>query len=375
MRYVAEHCRLEGAPRAILWALSYRANNDGEFWAGQRRIAKEAGVSRKSVERWMPQFVGMGLLEWVEEGSGPRPDCYRFSAEWVEGVVGGSGVVEGQASGAQVVEGTSEVIHNPEPSGDMVSPLAPEPNFLLATSERPSGDMVSIPDELVATSGNGSGYSQSLSPAETPHKVLIQGSSRSREIQGVRADSTADAVGADAIYTPPEVDEATREHLRRRGLGQKQRPPVARVAPPPPDQPAPARTRDEQLAELRRRNAAEFAEQERQERDGGVHVQVHAGVAQGHGIAHDASVAVDAYAQPATIKVVAGVAQAAVAVTAQARGEQRTAGRTTGHRVDVDGPAAAASAAGAAAAASAAGGELTVVDQGTARDRLRVVNE
>jgi len=351
MRYVAEHCRMEGAPRAILWALSYRANGDGEVWAGQRRIAREAGVSRKSVERWMPQFVGMGLLEWVEEGSGPRPDCYRFSAEWVEGIAGGSGVVEGQAGGNGLVEGASEVIHRAEPSGDMVSPLASWPNGLVATPERPTGDMVSTDTELVATSGNGSGYSQSLSPAETPHKVLIQGSSQSRSIQGVGAEPTADAVGADGAYTPPEVSEAQREWLRRRGLGQKQPPPVARLAPPPPDQPAPTRTRDEQLAELERRYAAEFAEQERQEQEG------HATVAAAATVTAQAEVAAgNGVALPATVSITTGVPQA------RARGEQRTSGRTTGHRVDV-GTAHEVELAGEAGTGTDALGVLRVVNE------------
>jgi hypothetical protein len=40
MRYVAEECRVEGAGRAILYALSYRADrNTGEAWVSLRRIA------------------------------------------------------------------------------------------------------------------------------------------------------------------------------------------------------------------------------------------------------------------------------------------------------------------------------------------------
>jgi hypothetical protein len=227
MRYVAEHCRLEGAPRAILWALSYRANREGEVWAGQRRIAREAGVSRKSVERWMPVFVGMGLLEWVEEGSGPRPDCYRFAPEWVEGAAGAAGVVEGQGGVGHYVEGQgggSEVIHTPTASGDTMSPVAPEPNFLLATPERPSGDMVSVVGELVATLGNDSGYSQpALSSENGSQGFEVQGSSRSREEQVLGGGSTADAAAAEA-YEPPPVSEEQKAWLASRGLGPK-RPP------------------------------------------------------------------------------------------------------------------------------------------------------
>jgi hypothetical protein len=189
MRHVAEHCRLEGAPRALLWAMSYRADREGECWAGQRRLAREAGISRKSVERWLPRLVGMGLLELVEEGTGPRPDGYRFSPTWVEGIGSASGVVEGE-----IVQG--EVIHNPGVSGDTMSPVDGAHDELVATLLGASGDTVSNRAELVATLGNESGYSQLLLPAETAPKVLKQGSLDSRKVQGRNAaGSAADAAG------------------------------------------------------------------------------------------------------------------------------------------------------------------------------------
>jgi hypothetical protein len=189
MRHVAEHCRLEGAPRALLWAMSYRADREGECWAGQRRLAREAGISRKSVERWLPRLVGMGLLELVEEGTGPRPNGYRFSPTWVEGIGSASGVVEGE-----IVKG--EVIHNPAATGDTMSPVASPARGLLATSGDASGDMVSNRAELVATLGNESGYSQLLLPAETAPKVLKQGFLEARKVQGRNAaGSAANAAG------------------------------------------------------------------------------------------------------------------------------------------------------------------------------------
>src|SRR5215217_6781732 len=189
MRHVAEHCRLEGAPRALLWAMSYRADREGECWAGQRRLAREAGISRKSVERWLPRLVGMGLLELVEEGTGPRPDGYRFAPAWVEGIGSASGVVEGQAI-------VGEVIHNPPSTGDTVSPVDGAHAELVATLLGASGDAVSNRAELVATSGNESGYSQLLLPAETAPKVLKQGSLEAWKVQGRNAaGSAADAAG------------------------------------------------------------------------------------------------------------------------------------------------------------------------------------
>ncbi len=108
MRYVAEECTVQGAGRAILWAISYRADRDtGECWAGQRRIAREAGVARSTVQLLLPKLVDAGELELVEMGDGPHPDCYRIAPAWDEGAD----------------DTAAEVIHNPAASGPTVSPL------------------------------------------------------------------------------------------------------------------------------------------------------------------------------------------------------------------------------------------------------------
>jgi len=79
MRYVAEVCDIKEAGRALLWAMSYRANpRSGVCSAGQRRLAREAGISRASVQRWLPRLLADGELEEVFEGSGTHPACYRI---------------------------------------------------------------------------------------------------------------------------------------------------------------------------------------------------------------------------------------------------------------------------------------------------------
>jgi hypothetical protein len=367
MRWVAStDCKVEGPARAMLWAIAYHGDRDtGDCWLGQRSLARKSGFDPKTVERAMPRLFAAGVLELVEQSRGPIPACYRIAPELVEAEASGSGVVEATTT-AQVVEGSaSGVIHNPEPTADTESAQGWPPTALVPTLEAASAD---IATPLVPTLRPDSAPSQHALSSENGSQGFEVQDLRSREGQVVRADPTADAVGADAMYTPPEVSEAQREWLRRRGLGQKQRPPVARLAPPPPDQPAPTRTRDEQLAELRRRNAAEFAEQERQEREGGVHVQAHAGVAEGRGVALDGTVAVTAHAHSAAITVDAADAQVRavgeVHAAGEVHGEQRTTGRTAGQRVELDDQGAAVD-------------RVVVQDRGelAARERLRVVNE
>jgi hypothetical protein len=68
MRWAVEDCQLDGAAKPILFVIAYRANRDtGECWAGQRRIAREAGVTRTHVQRVMADLIRTGVLEVVGE--------------------------------------------------------------------------------------------------------------------------------------------------------------------------------------------------------------------------------------------------------------------------------------------------------------------
>jgi hypothetical protein len=111
MRWAVEECQLDGAAKPILFVIAYRADRDtGECWAGQRRIAREAGVTRTHVQRVMSKLARDGILEVVEEGSGTTPRIVRIAPAWVEGEASASGIVEGAASASGVIEG--EVIHS-----------------------------------------------------------------------------------------------------------------------------------------------------------------------------------------------------------------------------------------------------------------------
>jgi hypothetical protein len=200
MRWAVEECRLEGAPKPILFVIAYRADRDtGECWAGQRRIAREAGIARSTVQLWLPRLVGMGVLELVEEGSGPRADCYR------------------------ILEG--EVIHSPAASGPIASPVEVVAAELVDRSGSASGPIGAVWPPLVDRSAEVTGPTTSpLSSGNGFQGFEVQGSLDSREVQVVGGGSTADAAAAD-VYEPPPVSDTQKAWLASRGLGPK-RPPA-----------------------------------------------------------------------------------------------------------------------------------------------------
>jgi hypothetical protein len=125
MRWAVEDCQLDGAAKPILFVIAYRADRDtGLCWAGQRRIAREAGVTRTHVQRVMAKLVHDGVLEVVEQGSGTAPRIVRIAPGLVEGESFASGMVEGQAAVSGTVESeivAGEVIHSPSSSGHHVA--------------------------------------------------------------------------------------------------------------------------------------------------------------------------------------------------------------------------------------------------------------
>lgn len=190
LRWAVEECRLEGAAKPILFVIAYRADRDtGECWAGQRRIAREAGVDPKTVERTIPRLLADGVLELVERSRGPKPNCYRIAPAWVE----------------------PEVIHSPVPTADIVSALERQLRPVVPTFEAASAD---IGRSLVPTLGDESADSHVPLSSENAGKVLNFKVVDRREVQVLRGGSTADAAAAEVPYNPPEVDEATKAYLR-----------------------------------------------------------------------------------------------------------------------------------------------------------------
>jgi hypothetical protein len=175
MRYVAEVCTVQGAGRAILWAIAYRADrDDGECWAGQRRIASEAGVARGTVQRVIPELLEAGELELVAGSAGPKARRYR--------------IVGADSSGLTT---------SPVASGLTTSPVG----GLVDSSGGASG---LIGGALVDSSSDVTGpYTSPLSSgsASQGFEGKIEGWKQVR----VAAGSAADAAGGNARRIPPEL--------------------------------------------------------------------------------------------------------------------------------------------------------------------------
>jgi Helix-turn-helix domain len=264
MRWVAsEDCKVKGPARAVLWVIAFHADRDtGECWVGQRRLARESGFARSTIQRALEELFGDGVLEAVEDHQGPLPERFQIAPSLVEGEAGISGVVEGQAGGSRLVEGQAvvgEVIHNPSASGPGASPQAMHDNFLLDRSGDASGPIGGPVAALVDRSAEVTGPTTSALSSENGSQGFKQGSLTSREEQVLGdASSAADAAGVAEAYEPPPVDEATKEHLRRRGLGQRRPPPPIARPPTAAADPAVERDRDYWLAELKRRYPDDF---------------------------------------------------------------------------------------------------------------------
>lgn len=247
MRWVAsEDCTVKGPARAVLWVIAYHADRDtGECWVGQRRLARESGLARATVQRALDKLFADGVLEPIEDHQGPKPERYMVAPHLVEGESFGSGVVEGTSTPSKVVEHEAiagEVIHNPGASG-----LTPGPQVVadaeLVDSLRGASGLPPDPEApLVDSRSESSGLLVTRSPAETAPKVLSKGF----ELQGSNhvvddADSTAHAVG---VVDAPEPPPSLLRELERRGLRPRPRAPAK-----PEQQP---RSREEQLAILER---------------------------------------------------------------------------------------------------------------------------
>jgi hypothetical protein len=250
MRYVAsDDCKVKGPGRALLWVIAFHADRDtGECWVGQRRLARESGLARSTVQRALDELFSGGVLEYVEDHRGPKPDRYQIAPNLVEGEAIASGIVEGTASVSASVEGQAvvgEVIHNAASSGPGASPLLGTAEWLLDRSWPPSGPTAGRLPPLVDRSADVTGPSTWPLSSEN----VSQGFKQGLELQGGEqvlddASSAADAAGVVEAREPPPIDPKVLDELERRGLRAKSRPPAK-----PEQQP---RSREEQLAILER---------------------------------------------------------------------------------------------------------------------------
>jgi hypothetical protein len=178
--WVRDRCTLEGAPRALLWAVAgFAGNHHADCTASAATLARASGLSSRHVKRLLPELVAMGVLEQLEPGHGRRPASHRIAPPlWVEGEASASGLVEGQAGVAGVIESTTELA-----SGDTRSPLGPDP-------EPASGD---IGDPVVVTSEIRSGDTPPpLSSTDGPQVKFVEDKSIEEKVFNTRAGSELD---------------------------------------------------------------------------------------------------------------------------------------------------------------------------------------
>src|SRR5262245_10590584 len=162
MRYVAETCTVQGAGRALLWAIAYRADRDsGECWTALRRLANEAGIGYTTAKRVKPELIDQGELEVVVEGTGRRPACLHITA-----------CGPAKAPLADPVSGTA------------TDPQAPVDNFVVGPSRPRSGP---IGHPVVGPNGP--------SPYKDEVKKIEGLEVQPAAAASVSADPTADAVG------------------------------------------------------------------------------------------------------------------------------------------------------------------------------------
>lgn len=146
MQAVVDSSRSRGAARAVLLVLAYRANPDGICWPSLSRIARDAGVSRKTVSRQISSLKTLGELEVLDRGGrlsttgGPQwSSRYRITLLRVEGGVampppsnGGEPLPEGGVGAGKRVESQCPL------GGASVTPERKENSHLQPSTERPA---------------------------------------------------------------------------------------------------------------------------------------------------------------------------------------------------------------------------------------------
>lgn len=236
MRWVAsEDCQVKGPGRALLWVVAYHADRDtGECWVGQRRLAREAGLARSTVQVALDRLFADGVLEWIEDSRGPKPERFQIAPGWVEGEASASGVVEGHASAAHLVEGQASIA----PSGPAPGPQAIHGNFLVDRSAAASGPAggpaaplvdrfteVTGPETSGGKGGLTSAKSDSAESQGYKHGSELQVKNHVREV----ASSAADAAGNLAAVSHPNASELAKQWeaaVLERDPGAKYEPPA-----------------------------------------------------------------------------------------------------------------------------------------------------
>lgn len=73
-----KHSKTKLADRAIMWALTNRANDKGVCWPSLTTIAKDSGISRRTVSRRLPHIEAMGELA-IQSGGKDVSNTYTIT--------------------------------------------------------------------------------------------------------------------------------------------------------------------------------------------------------------------------------------------------------------------------------------------------------
>jgi tryptophan 2,3-dioxygenase len=258
--WVRDRCTLEGAMRPLLYAVATHADRHYAVCnASAATLARASGVSTRWVKTLLREAVDIGVLEQLYEGRGRKPAAYRIAPPlWVEGTVTASAVVEGTVTASGVVEG--EISTGPA-SGE---PSSPQRSLEVALGLR-SGALL---DPVVVHFSDRSGaLLPALSSADGPQEKYVEEKNiedknvpHPRSLAGARSDA-GQAQAPDAMESPP-VPESVKRELERRGLRLPTGTSRPKSTSPPP------RSRDEQLAALKRMEAEEEAEKAKSAKSG-----------------------------------------------------------------------------------------------------------
>ena len=79
MSQIFDHSRSSGTDRLTLLALADHANDDGECWPGQARLARKTNMTARSVQRCIANLVKLGEVEVIRHGTGTTTSLYRIT--------------------------------------------------------------------------------------------------------------------------------------------------------------------------------------------------------------------------------------------------------------------------------------------------------
>lgn len=92
------HSTARGPAKAILFALAARAGHAGDCWPGHRTLARDAGISRTTLDKYLPALIESGAIELVSPGSKASSARYKLRVAQGVGLSVAQGVGQNRSS-------------------------------------------------------------------------------------------------------------------------------------------------------------------------------------------------------------------------------------------------------------------------------------